>query len=115
MSGEEYDFIQCIPKTVFNPASLNGTYQVMNGTGFADNVKIYKLFNGSTSVSIDISYDGINNHDFIPPQGTCIIDFQANHSTSGGHGSGTKYGRAGQLIWGKVAESPNFLQMIGFR
>ncbi len=115
MSGEEYDFVQGIRKDVFNPASLTGTYQVMNGTGFSDNIKIYKLFNGSLTVSIDISYDGVNNHDFIPPQGTLIVDFQTNHSTAMGHGSGVKYGRAGQLIWGKTAESPTWLQMIGYR
>ncbi len=115
MTGEEYDFVQCIPKSVFNPASLTGSYQVMNGTGLADNIKIYKLFNGSTTVSIDISYDGVNGHDFIPPQGTLIVDFETNHSTSMGHGSGVKYMRSGQMIWGKVAESPTFLQIIGYR
>lgn len=115
MSGEEYDFVQCIPKSVFNPSSLNGTYQVMNGSGFADNIKIFKLFNGSLTVSIDISYDGVNNHDFIPPQGTLIVDLQCNHSTAYGTSSGTKYGRSGQLIWGKTAESPTYLQMIGYR
>lgn len=105
----------CIPKNVFNPASLTGTYQVMNSTGFADDIKIYKLFNGSTTVSIDISYDGVTNHDFIPPQGTLIVDFQTNHSDNASNGAGTLYGRKGQLIWGKTAESPTFLQMIGYR
>lgn len=115
MSGEEYDFIQAITKAVFNPASLTGSYQVMNGTGFSDNIKIFKMYNPSTTISIDVSYDGVNNHDFIPPLSTLIVDFQANHSNAMGHGTGTKYGRAGQLIWGKTAESPTFLQIIGLR
>ncbi len=115
MSGEEYDFVACVPKAVFNPASLTGSYQVMNTTGFADSVKIFKLYNGSTSVSIDISYDGVTDHDFIPPLGTLIVDLQANHSTADGHGSGTKYFRKGQKIWGKTAETPTYLQMIGYR
>lgn len=113
MSGEEISSVQCVTKTVFNPASLNGTYQAMNGTGLTDDVKIYKLFNGSLTVSIDISYDGVTNHDFIPPQGTLIVDFQTNHADISG--SGTKYLRKGQIIWGKTAESPTFLQMIGYR
>lgn len=115
MSGEEFDRVAFITKAQFNPASLTGSYQVLNGIGLSDNVKIFKLFNGSSTVSIDISYDGVNDHDFIPPQGTLIVDFQTNHSTSMGFGSGVKYLRAGQLIWGKTAEQPAFLQIMGYR
>lgn len=111
----ELSSFQCITKAVFNPASLTGTYQIMNGTGFSDDIKIFKLYNGSTTVSIDISYDGVTNHDFIPPLGTLIIDLQANHKDNSSYGSGTLNGRKGQLVWGKTAESPTFLQLIGFR
>ena len=104
-----------IAKATFNPASLTGTYQVMNGTGFSDDIKIFKMFNGSLTLSIDISYDGVNDHDFIPPQGTLIIDLQANHSDNSAYGAGTLNGRKNQLIWGKTAESPTYLQMIGIR
>ncbi len=114
MSGEELSSVQFITKNVFNPASLTGTYQVMNGPdGFSDDVKIFEMFNPSATVSIDISYDGVNNHDFIGPNQAKVRDFQANHADLGG--SGTKYGRKGQLVWGKTAESPTFLQMIGIR
>lgn len=115
MAGEELDSVSCVTKTVFNPASLTGTYQVMNGSGLTDNVKIFKLWNGSTTVSIDISYDGVTNHDFIPPQGTLIVDFQTNHADNSSYGAGTKCFRKGQKIWGKTAESPTFLNMIGYR
>ena len=71
------------------------------------------MFNGSATVSIDISYDGVTDHDFIGPNQAKIRDFQANHSEVGG--SGQKYGRKGQIVWGKTAESPLFLQMIGSR
>ena len=107
-------YVQCVPKTVFNPASLTGSYQAMNGTGFPDPVKIWKLYNGSTTVSIDISLDGVNNHDFIPPLGTLIVDFQGNHGDFSSYGSGVLRLRAGQILWGKTAESPTFLQMIGY-
>jgi hypothetical protein len=113
MTGQELSSVSCVTKSVFNPASLTGSYQVMNGIGLTDDVKIYKLYNGSTTVSIDISYDGVTNHDFIPPLGTLIVDFQTNHADS--PIGGTKYMRQGQLIWGKTAESPTFLQMVGYR
>lgn len=115
MATTELSSVQCTLKTVFNPASLTGTYQAMNGTGFSDDVKIMKMYNGSTTVSIDISLDGVNNHDFIPPLGTLIVDFQAGHSDNSAYGAGTLNVRKGQILWGKTAESPAFLQMIGYR
>lgn len=116
MSNPELDSVQAILKTSFNPSSLTGTYQVMNGaTGTSDNCKILQLYNGSTTVSISISLDGINDHGFIPPLGTLIIDFQTNHSDNPPYGSGTKYLRAGQLIWGKTEPNPTYLQMVGWR
>ncbi len=100
---------------MFNPASLTGTYQAMNGTGFADTVKILKLYNGSTTVSIDISFDGVTDHDFIPPLGTLIVDFQTNHADGPIYGSGTWVVREGQILYGKTAEQPTWLQIIGYR
>ncbi len=113
--SEEFMSVQCTTKAVFNPASLTGTYQAMNGTGFSDTVKIMKLYNGSTTVSIDISLDGVHDHDFIPPLGTLIVDFQAGHADSASFGTGTLNVRKGQILYGKTAESPTFLQIIGYR
>lgn len=113
--GDELDSVQFITKAVFNPASLTGTYQPLNGSGFSDDVKIFEMFNPSTTVSIDISYDGVNDHDFIGPNQAKIRDFQANHANNPNSAAGTKYGRKGQIVWGKTAESPTFLQMIGSR
>ena len=113
--SEELMSVQCVIKAVFNPASLTGSYQVMNGSGFSETAKILKLYNGSTSVSIDISLDGVNDHDFIPPLGTLIVDFQTNHADGSSSGTGTLNVRKGQLIWGKTAETPTYLQIIGYR
>ncbi len=113
--SEELSSVQCVVKSTFNPASLTGTYQAMNGSGFSDNVKILKLYNGSTTVSIDISLDGVNNHDFIPPLGTLIVDFQTNHYDGGTYGTGTLNVRQGQILYGKTAEFPAYLQIIGYR
>ncbi len=113
--ADELMSVQCVTKAVFDPASLTGTYQVMNGSGFSDTVKILKMYNGSTTVSIDISLDGVTNHDFIPPLGTLIVDFQTNHQDGSTSPSGTLNVRKGQLIWGKTAESPSFLQIVGYR
>ncbi len=107
--------VQCVTKASFNPASLTGSYQAMNGTGFSDDVKIMKMYNGSTTVSIDISLDGVTDHDFIPPLGTLIVDFQAGHADNSAYGAGTLCVRKGQILYGKTATSPNSLQIVGYR
>lgn len=112
--AEELSCVQCVTKAEFNPASLTGTYQTMNGAGFSDDIKILKIYNPSTTVSIDVSLDGVNNHDFIPPLATLIVDFQTNHY-SAPHNQGTLNVRRGQILYGKTAENPTFLQMVGYR
>lgn len=115
MTSEELSRVQCVLKSQFNPASLTGTYQALNGAGFSDSVKILKLYNGSTTVSIDISLNGVDNHDFIPPLGTLIVDFQTNHYDSASFGTGTLNVASGQILYGKTAEQPLWLQIVGYR
>lgn len=122
--SDELSRVQCVLKAQFNPASLTGSYQVINGAGtqsdagqvgFSDTVKIMKIWNPSTTISIDISLDGVNDHDFIPPLGTLIVDFQTNHYDGPIYGTGTLNVARGQLIWGKTAAQPTFVQIIGYR
>ena len=122
--SDETSRVQCVLKAQFNPASLTGSYQALNGAGtqsdasqvgFSDTVKVMKIYNPSTTVSIDVSFDGVNDHDFIPPLGTLIVDFQANHNEgptfSGGQWNVAKY----QILWGKTAAQPTYLQIVGYR
>ena len=113
--AEELSRVQCVLKAQFDPASLTGSYQALNGSGFSDTVKILKIYNPSTTASIDISLDGVNDHDFIPPLATLIIDFQTNHYDSASFGTGTLNLAKGQIIWGKTASQPTYLQIVGFR
>jgi len=113
--SEELSRVQCVLKSEFNPASLTGSYQPLNGTGFSDTAKILKIYNPSATVSIDISLDGVNPHDFIPPLGTLIVDFQTNHYDGPIYGTGTLNIAKGQVLWGKTAANPTFLQIIGYR
>jgi len=110
----EYDYFQCIPMAVYNTASLTGSYAALNTTGFADNIKILKIYNDST-VGITISYDGVTDHDFYPDQATLIIDLQTNHADNSSYGSGTKTGRKGQIIYGKGSAGTGNLYIIGYR
>lgn len=113
--AEETTRVMCVPKAEFDMSTLTGSFQAMNGTGFDDNIKVLKIWNPSTTISIDVSFDGVTAHDFIPPLSTLIVDFQANHQSgptfSGGTWNVAKY----QILWGRTAENPTFLQMIGYR
>lgn len=115
----------CIEMAVFDASTLTGSYQVMNGAsqqadtgsvGFEDDIKVLKFYNdGSTGVTI--SYDGVKKMDYIPSKGTLIVDLQANHANEGVGGQGTKYGRKGQLVYGKGSASSAGLNIYisGFR
>lgn len=122
--ADETSRVQCVLKAQFNPASLTGTYQPINGAGsqsdalqvgFSDTAKILKIYNPSTTVSIDISLDGVNDHDFIPPLGTLIVDFQTNHYDGPIYGTGTLNVARGQVLWGKTAAQSTYLQIVGYR
>jgi hypothetical protein len=116
--------VQGVLKAQFNLSSLTSSYQALNGAGtqsdasqigFSDTAKVMKIYNPSTTVSLDISFDGVNDHDFIPPLSTLIVDFQTNHYDgpifSSGQWNVAKY----QILWGKTASNPTFLQIIGYR
>ena len=110
----EASYISMIPAASFNTAGLTGSFQSLNGTGFADDIKIMQIYNGS-AVGIDISFDGVTKHAYWPPGATLIVDFQTNHADTGSFGAGTKYGRKGQIIYGRTTSTGTQLQIMGFR
>jgi hypothetical protein len=110
----ELSSVQMIPAASFDLTTLTGTFQPMNGTGFADDIKICKIYNGG-SVGVDISLDGVTKHDFWPAGATLIVDFQTNHSDNSAYGAGTLNGRKGQIIWGRTSTTSTQLQIAGFR
>jgi hypothetical protein len=116
--GQELYSVQCITRTKYNIAGLSGSYQVINGTGFSDDIKIFKIYNGGT-VDVDISYDGVTDHDIAPGVSTFILDCQANHADNSAYGAGTKYFRNGQLVYAKNIEGgpggTGFIYLIGYR
>ena len=105
---------QCIPAASFDLSTLSGSFQAMNGTGFGDDIKILKIFNGS-DVGVDISYDGVTKHDYWPPGATLIIDLQTNHADNASDGAGTLNGRKFQIIYGRTTTTSTQLQIAGYR
>jgi hypothetical protein len=105
---------QFITRAVFDTSTLTGTYQTLNSTGFSGNIKSLKIYNAGTN-GIDISYDGVTDHDYFPAGATIILDLQANHSTDSSNGMGILEGRKGQIIYGKGTAGTGNLYIIGYR
>lgn len=110
----ELSSFQFITRAVFNTASMTGSYQAINGSGFSDDIKIFIFYNGGTQ-GIDISYDGVTDHDFWPAGATRIVDLQTNHQNTASDASGTLYGRKGQMIWGKGTAGTGNVYIMGIR
>jgi hypothetical protein len=114
MSLAELDSMQAVPALQFNPSFLTGSFQLLDLSGFADNIKIMTVYNGGT-VAFDISFDGINLNAVWPAGATLIIDFQSNHKDSPNYGSGTLYVRSYQQIWVRTSVNPTWLTIGGYR
>ena len=109
----ELNRFQAIPRAVFDTSGLTASYKPLNGTGFAEPIKLLKIYNAG-SLGINISYDGLTDHDFFPAGATIIMDFQANHADNSSYSSGTLYGAKGQIIYGKGTAGSGNLYIIGF-
>lgn len=107
------DSFQCIAAVSFDLAGLGASFAPLNGSGFSDDIKVLKIYNGG-AVGIDISYDGVTKHDFWPAGATLIIDLQANHANIGS-APGTLNGRKGQIIYGRTSSTSTQLQIAGYR
>ena len=106
------NYLQAIPLTTYNSASLTGSYATMNGTGTEQPIKLLKMYNAST-VGITISYDGSTDHDYIPATATLILDLQTNADGMGGHGGHWQIAK-NQVIYGKGSAGTGLLYIIGY-
>lgn len=112
---QDVSFFTAITMAVFDTSTLSGTYQSMNGTGFSNDIKVMKIYNGS-NVGITVSYDnGGTDQDFFPAGATQILDLQTNHADNSSYSSGILNGRKGQLVMGKGSAGVGNFYIIGYR
>lgn len=62
--------------------AISGTYEAI-GSSLLNPCRIIKLIN-TTDVDIDISTNGIDDHDIVPSGGFTLYDFTANGTEQGG-------------------------------
>lgn len=91
----------------FDTATLTGSYQLVTSGGFDFDLAVYKMYNGG-STNVDISYNGIDDHDVCPAGGTFILDVQANKE--GARASWP----AGRETWVKGTASSGTLYETGY-
>jgi hypothetical protein len=67
-----------IPLSSINSSAFSGAYQLLSGAaGITHACIILHIVNNST-MDVTVSYDGVNDHDYIPTKTARDIQFQAN-------------------------------------
>jgi hypothetical protein len=69
--------MQFIPLTSIDSATFTGSYQAINSTGTPFPCFAFKLVNNSTK-DVTVSYDGTNDHDYVPTATAVIYDLMTN-------------------------------------
>lgn len=69
--------IKALVLSTFNSASLTAGYQVINSGGFAFPVLFLRIVNNA-STAITISYDGINDNEYLAPNSSFNFPTQTN-------------------------------------
>ena len=96
--------------TNFDASTLTASYAPINAlSGTVNEGAAFKFYNSSTSLII-ISYDGVLDHDFIPPGSAFIFDAQSNSAGEGGSGGYKKLG-AGTVVYAKTSSNTDRLMM----
>ena len=98
----------------FDASTLTGTFQAINGTGTGEPLVAFKFYNSGSNLVI-FTYNGVDEHDFVPPGGTFIFDVQTNAVGWGNSSSGYKALPAGTVISAKTSSNTDRLVMVGYR
>ena len=96
----------------FDASTLTGTFQVINGSGTGAPLKAFKFYNSSTSLII-LSFNGVDDHDFVPPGGTYIFDAQSNADGYGGSDGHKQLAKITQVS-AKTSSNTDRLIMAGY-
>ncbi len=67
-----------IPLSTANSAAFAGAYVLLSGAGGVTHPCIMLRIINDSNVDVTISYDGVNDHDFIPANTQLTLNFQTN-------------------------------------
>lgn len=71
------NIVKAIPLTNIASSTFSGSYQAINSTGLPNACFLIRLISTS-STPVTISYDGTNDHDYLPGGATIQLPHQSN-------------------------------------
>lgn len=86
-----------VPVLGIDGSTLTTDYQVVNAGGLPNACFYLKVINTGDNEPVFISYDGTNDHDYIPESGSIIINAQTNTQLT----SGTALFPIGFTVWAR--------------
>jgi len=99
-----------IPLSSINSSAFSGAYQLLSGAaGITHACIILRIVNNST-MDVTVSYDGTNDHDYIPTKTVRDIQFQTNSQPQNNMCSLAQ----GTKIYVKGAAGTGFVFLSGF-
>lgn len=69
--------VKALTLSSLDSAAVVATYSAINGSGFAKPIFFLRIVNASNA-AITISYDGVNDHEYIPANGVFELPAQTN-------------------------------------
>ena len=99
----------------FDASTLNASFQQIN-TGVETSAACiaFKFYNSSSNLII-ISYNGVDDHDILPPNSSFIFDSEANSEGFGNGVGGHKSLPAGTKIFAKTSSDTDRLIFVGYK
>ena len=98
----------------FDASTLNASFQQINGTPTSDPCVAFKFYNSSANLVI-LSYDGVTDHDFVPPGGSFVLDCETNAEGFGDGAGGHKSLPAGTKVFAKTSSNTDRLIFVGYK
>lgn len=101
--------VQAIPLTNIASSTLSSSYQAINATGLPFPCFMIRL-NSTSSTPVTVSFDGINDHEFLL-NGTFVnLNFQTNSRPS----NDVAYMKAGTVVWVKGTAGTGNIYLSGY-
>ncbi len=73
------NFVLPLPLSNIDSATFTGSYQLLSGAaGITNPAFLIRIVNAS-NIGVTVSYDGTNDHDFIPANSSIQLNFQTNN------------------------------------
>ena len=106
--------IKAVPLTSIAASTFTGNYQAVNASGFPNPICLIKVINNSNK-DVTVSYDGTNDHDFVPAGSASVLNLQASNQPNNKMANMAK----GIVVWvkgaagtGSVYVAAYFLQVV---